>query len=83
MFRTYSHDLTYENTFSVTIPYREHTLCEVVGDVGTTSEVDVRQVMAFVSVNRDLLVGHWFERPGCGDFDLFDKLIKTSGRGIT
>ena len=82
VFRTYGHDLTYEDTFSVTIPYRQHTLCEVVGDVGKISQADVRQVMAFVSKNRDVLVGHWFERPGYADFDLFDKLIKISGRLI-
>ena len=83
MFRTYCHDLTYEDMFSVTIPYQQRTLCEVVGDVGKISQADLRQVMAFVSINRDVLIGHWFERPGCADFDIFDKLIKISGRVIS
>lgn len=83
MYRTYSHDLTYEDTFSVTMPYRQHTLCNVLGDVSKISQADVRQVMAFVSINQDVLLSHWFERPGCADFDLFDKVIKISGGVIS
>ena len=80
VFRAYNHGLTYDNTFSVTIPRRKHSSCEVVGDIGQISEGDIRKVMAFVSKNRDLLIGHWHERPGCSDFDLFDKLRKVSGK---
>ena len=52
VFRTYNHTLTYDNTFSVTIPRNEHSSW----------------------------IGHWYERPGCSDFDLFDKLRKISGK---
>lgn len=82
VFRTYDRALTYDNTFSVTIPYAKRTVCDVVGDTGRISDVDVQQVMAFVFANRDLLLGHWFEKPGCSDFDLLDKLAKIAGMCI-
>lgn len=83
VFRTYSGHLTYDNLFSVTIPYRKKGTSQVIGDPGDISEPDLRLVMTFIRQNRELLIGHWFEKPGCSDFDLFDKLTKVSGKFVT